>query len=57
MLYRNYCRRRRRFDKAPLGFWTVHYNLFAGTVLAVGGEEHLERLEGVQKHGELGCLH
>ena len=49
-------------ERSPIlgpGFWirfTVHYNLFAGTVLAVGGEEHLEMLEEVQKNGELGCF-
>jgi acyl-CoA oxidase len=49
-------------EQSPLlgpGFWirfTVHYNLFAGTVLAVGGEEHLQMLEEIQESGELGCF-
>mmetsp|Transcript_20053 Transcript_20053/g.46701 ORF Transcript_20053/g.46701 Transcript_20053/m.46701 type:complete len:472 (-) Transcript_20053:36-1451(-) len=41
------------------GFWirfTVHYNLFAGTVLAVGTEEQVKELQDIQQHGELGCF-
>jgi len=41
------------------GFWirfTVHYNLFAGTVLAVGGEQQLADLEAMLPRGELGCF-
>jgi len=41
------------------GFWvrfTVHYNLFAGTVLAVGSDEQVARLADYQKDGLLGCF-
>jgi len=41
------------------GFWirfTVQYNLFAGTVLGLGGPEHLEQLEHMQQTGTLGCF-
>ena len=41
------------------GFWirfTVHYNLFGGTILAVGGDEQLKMLEEIQAKGELGCF-
>lgn len=41
------------------GFWirfTVHYNLFAGTVLAVGSDEQIARLEDIQRQGLLGCF-
>lgn len=41
------------------GFWirfTVHYNLFAGTVIAVGSEAQVAKLEDVQKRGLLGCF-
>jgi acyl-CoA oxidase len=41
------------------GFWvrfTVHYNLFAGTVLAVGTDEQVARLADYQKEGLLGCF-
>ena len=41
------------------GFWirfTVHYNLFGGTILAVGGDEQLKLLEDIQEKGELGCF-
>eukprot|EP00656_Telonema_subtile_P015135 TRINITY_DN17885_c0_g1_i1.p1 TRINITY_DN17885_c0_g1~~TRINITY_DN17885_c0_g1_i1.p1 ORF type:complete len:473 (+),score=142.25 TRINITY_DN17885_c0_g1_i1:202-1620(+) len=41
------------------GFWirfTVQYNLFAGTVLGLGGPEHLAELEEIQRKGELGCF-
>jgi len=37
------------------GFWirfTVQFNLFAGTVVALGGSEHLARLERMQKNGK-----
>ncbi|KAI9003497.1 acyl-CoA dehydrogenase/oxidase [Hyaloraphidium curvatum] len=35
---------------------TVHFNLFAGTVLGLGGPEHAEVLKGMQDRGELGCF-
>ena len=41
------------------GFWirfTVQYNLFAGTVLGLGGEEQLAALEDMQARGHLGCF-
>jgi len=36
--------------------YTVQNNLFGGTVLAVGGPEHLEQLEEIQDRGQLGCF-
>jgi acyl-CoA oxidase len=41
------------------GFWirfTVHYNLFAGTVLAVGNDEQVASLAELQNAGQLGCF-
>jgi len=41
------------------GFWirfTVQYNLFAGTVLGLGGPQHLAELEEIQAKGQLGCF-
>eukprot|EP00928_Gymnodinium_smaydae_P020617 TRINITY_DN17972_c0_g1_i1.p1 TRINITY_DN17972_c0_g1~~TRINITY_DN17972_c0_g1_i1.p1 ORF type:complete len:501 (-),score=122.52 TRINITY_DN17972_c0_g1_i1:35-1432(-) len=41
------------------GFWirfTVHYNLFAGSVLAVGSDEQVGKLADIQKRGLLGCF-
>jgi len=41
------------------GFWirfTVQYNLFAGTVLGLGGEEQKQELERIQEKGQLGCF-
>jgi len=41
------------------GFWirfTVHYNLFGGTILAVGTEEQVAELAVYQKKGQLGCF-
>ena len=41
------------------GFWirfTVHYNLFAGTVVALGSEEHFDVLETASNRGEIGCF-
>lgn len=41
------------------GFWirfTVQYNLFAGTVLGLGGPEQLQELEEIQQKGQLGCF-
>eukprot|EP00931_Biecheleriopsis_adriatica_P035205 TRINITY_DN20264_c0_g1_i2.p1 TRINITY_DN20264_c0_g1~~TRINITY_DN20264_c0_g1_i2.p1 ORF type:complete len:490 (+),score=104.67 TRINITY_DN20264_c0_g1_i2:60-1472(+) len=40
------------------GFWfrfTVQYNLFAGSILAVGNDTHIKYLETIQKEGLLGC--
>mmetsp|Transcript_36273 Transcript_36273/g.91605 ORF Transcript_36273/g.91605 Transcript_36273/m.91605 type:complete len:499 (+) Transcript_36273:131-1627(+) len=36
--------------------FTVQYNLFAGTVLALGSSEHLQLLERIQEAGGLGCF-
>lgn len=41
------------------GFWvrfTVHYNLCAGTVLALGTPEQVNQLETMQDEGLLGCF-
>ena len=41
------------------GFWvrfTVHYNLCAGTVLALGTPEQVAELDAMQEKGELGCF-
>ena len=41
------------------GFWirfTVHYNLFAGTILAVGNEDQVADLANYQADGKLGCF-
>jgi len=41
------------------GFWirfTVQYNLFAGTVLGLGGPEQVAVLDEMQEKGELGCF-
>ena len=41
------------------GFWvrfTVHYNLCAGTVLALGTDEQVASLEDMQTQGLLGCF-
>lgn len=41
------------------GFWvrfTVHYNLCAGTVLALGNPEQVAELDTMQEKGELGCF-
>jgi len=41
------------------GFWirfTVQYNLFAGTVLGLGGPEQVAVLDDMQDKGELGCF-
>ncbi len=46
------------FEQGP-GFsirFTVQYNLFAGTVLELGGSEHLRTLDEMQRDGELGCF-
>ena len=46
------------FEQGP-GFsirFTVQYNLFAGTVLELGGPKHLRALEQMQRDGELGCF-
>jgi acyl-CoA oxidase len=41
------------------GFWfrfTVQYNLFAGTVLGLGGPEQIAKLKVMQEKGQLGCF-
>ena len=41
------------------GFWvrlTVQYNLFAGTILALGTQHHIEELYHIQEQGLLGCF-
>lgn len=41
------------------GFWirfTVHFNLFAGTVVALGGPEQVDLLDRFQDEGKLGCF-
>lgn len=41
------------------GFWirfTVHYNLFAGSVIAVGDDEQIKQLASIQEKGLLGCF-
>eukprot|EP00933_Yihiella_yeosuensis_P079762 TRINITY_DN93176_c0_g1_i1.p1 TRINITY_DN93176_c0_g1~~TRINITY_DN93176_c0_g1_i1.p1 ORF type:complete len:471 (+),score=96.47 TRINITY_DN93176_c0_g1_i1:78-1490(+) len=41
------------------GFWirfTVHYNLFAGTVVALGNPEQVALLDAFQKEGKIGCF-
>ena len=41
------------------GFWirfTVQFNLFAGTVVALGGPEQLAELDAIQRAGQLGCF-
>lgn len=46
------------FDQGP-GFsirFTVQYNLFAGTVLELGGPSHLRQLKQMQRDGTLGCF-
>lgn len=48
-------------NSAPLGsgFWvrfTVHYNLCFGTVLAVGSDEQIAKLDEFQNRGLLGCF-
>jgi acyl-CoA oxidase len=34
----------------------VQFNLFAGSILALGGSSHLQRLIGMQTQGDLGCF-
>ena len=46
------------FEQGP-GFsirFTVQYNLFAGTILELGGPTHLAALEHMQAEGTLGCF-
>ena len=41
------------------GFWirfTVHYNLCAGTVLALGSDDQCQLLSEMQEKGLLGCF-
>lgn len=45
--------------KIGLGFWvrmTVQYNLFAGTIMALGTDFHREQLKIIQDQGLLGCF-
>lgn len=45
--------------KTGPGFWvrvTVQYNLFAGTILALGSQSHLSQLQDIQFKGLLGCF-
>lgn len=42
-----------------MGFWTrftVQYNLFAGTIIAVGNPSQIKQLDDMQSAGELGCF-
>jgi alkylation response protein AidB-like acyl-CoA dehydrogenase len=42
-----------------MGFWTrftVQFNLFAGTILAVGNDSQVNQLVGMQERCELGCF-
>lgn len=36
--------------------FTVQYNLFAGTIMGLGGSSHHEILKDIQKSGQLGCF-
>jgi len=36
--------------------FTVHYNLCVGSVLAVGSQEQVQSLQGMQDKGQLGCF-
>lgn len=36
--------------------FTVQYNLFAGTIVAAGGDEQLDRLAEYQRDEQLGCF-
>lgn len=41
------------------GFWvrlTVQYNLFAGTIIALGTDYHLQQLINIQENGLIGCF-
>mmetsp|Transcript_80970 Transcript_80970/g.223938 ORF Transcript_80970/g.223938 Transcript_80970/m.223938 type:complete len:484 (-) Transcript_80970:139-1590(-) len=41
------------------GFWirfTVHFNLFAGTVVALGNQEQVRKLDEFQDQGKVGCF-
>ena len=41
------------------GFWirfTVQYNLFAGTILALAGDDQISVLDEIQAAGQLGCF-
>jgi len=49
----------RHGEELGSGFWTrftVQYNLFAGTVLAVGNPSQIEQLKEMQAAGALGCF-
>eukprot|EP00929_Paragymnodinium_shiwhaense_P055747 TRINITY_DN27914_c0_g1_i1.p1 TRINITY_DN27914_c0_g1~~TRINITY_DN27914_c0_g1_i1.p1 ORF type:complete len:509 (-),score=145.07 TRINITY_DN27914_c0_g1_i1:372-1898(-) len=46
-------------EQLGAGFWTrmtVHFNLFAGTVCAVGNPQQVEVLRTMQQAGDLGCF-
>ena len=36
--------------------FTVQFNLFAGTVTAIGSDSHLAELAEIQRKGQLGCF-
>ena len=36
--------------------FTVQFNLFAGSIVGLGGPEQVERLESIQAKGQLGCF-
>lgn len=41
------------------GFWirfTVHFNLFAGSVVALGSPEQVAKLDEIQRAGKIGCF-
>lgn len=45
--------------KVGPGFWvrlTVQYNLFAGTIIALGTDYHLQQLKIIQEEGLIGCF-
>jgi len=45
--------------KVGPGFWirfTVHFNLFSGSIMALGSPEHIANLAEMQKAGKAGCF-
>lgn len=36
--------------------FTVQFNLFAGSILGLGGPEHVSMLDSIQERGQLGCF-
>ena len=47
------------YNAAPGALWTrftVSYNLYAGSVVALGSDEQREKLFATQSSGELGCF-